>query len=133
MSDVLSDMLDLATSVMENAYSPYSRFNVGACIRTDKGDYYNGCNVENASYSLTICAERSAIAQMIAAGDTHIRDIVITSSGDETVYPCGACRQMIREFSDAQTHIHCCNKNGIQQSHTIDELLPHSFGSENLK
>ena len=129
----LEEMLDHAKCAMQNAYNPYSHFFVGACILADDGHLYSGCNVENASYSLTLCAEVSAITAMITAGAKRIVEMLVVSSSDKIVVPCGACRQRIREFSDLSTKIHMCNHFGQHEVMTIDELLPKSFGPEFLE
>tara|TARA_R110000868_G_scaffold84822_3_gene238885 strand:+ start:9831 stop:10229 length:399 start_codon:yes stop_codon:yes gene_type:complete len=122
------NMLEQAQAVMQNAYSPYSKFKVGCCIRTDKNNYYAGCNVECASYSITSCAESSAICQMVSAGETNIAEVLIISTGETPCPPCGACRQYIREFASDDTPIHCYGQNGESMTMTLGALLPASFG-----
>lgn len=121
-----------AQIAMQNAYSPYSKFTVGAAIRSHKGNYYKGANIENASYSLTLCAEATAIAHMVQAGDRQIAEILVTSRGDALCPPCGACRQLIAEFAKADTLVHLCDAQGIYKTFTIDDLLPESFSPELL-
>lgn len=124
--------LELAAQAMEKAYAPYSNFSVGAVIFTKNGKHYSGCNVENASYPEGTCAEAGAIASMVLDGETQIEEIYVMGKGDELVTPCGGCRQRIREFSSAETKIHICGPEGVRKSLTLDELLPFSFGPENL-
>ena len=129
-------MLEKAQAVMKLAYCPYSKFQVGACILTQSGDYFVGCNVENASYSMTIDAEANAIAQMVAAGQQDIKAILIICHGTTPCAPCGACRQKIREFAQATTPVMMCSIEQDGQVHqlesTLEALMPHSFGPEFL-
>lgn len=125
--------IDLATAAMSKAYVPYSHFQVGAVIETDTGHIYSGCNVENASYPEGSCAEAGAISAMVMGGDTRIRQIYVMGKGEPLVTPCGGCRQRIREFSDEQTLIHICSPEGVRKTLSLHELLPFSFGPENLK
>ena len=129
----MKEMFDLAVKAQKNSYSPYSQFRVGACIRTTTDKFFTGCNVENAVYGLTNCAERSAIFSMINAGEREIAEILIVGSSNQPCYPCGACRQCIREFSNKNTLIHSCNQEGIRETKTIMELLPDAFGPEFLE
>ena len=117
---------------MSKAYVPYSNYPVGALIVTDNGNTYSGCNVENASYPLGNCAEASAIASMVIAGDKKIKTIYVMTKNDEGGIPCGGCRQRIREFSDTNTQIMMCSPDGVQQRINLSELLPNSFGPEHL-
>jgi len=126
-------MFKLAKAMLPNAYAPYSNFNVACCIKTVNGNYYTGCNVENASYSLAACAETNAILQMVAAGEQMIDEVVIIAKTNVICTPCGACRQRIREFSKADALIHMGTHEGLQQTQTLNELLPFSFGPENLR
>ncbi|QUX90466.1 cytidine deaminase [Marinomonas sp. A3A] len=126
-------LFELAKEAMNKAYVPYSRFPVGAAILTAGGKLYSGCNVENAAYPEGTCAEAGAIASMVLGGDTLIKDIYVIGKGDELVTPCGGCRQKIREFSSVDTMIHICGAEGVRKSLTMNELLPFSFGPENLE
>lgn len=128
----LNEMLSAARDAMSKAYVPYSHFRVGAVIKAASGKMYIGCNVENASYPVGSCAEQSAISAMIMGGDTKIDEIVVMGDGENLVSPCGACRQRIREFSTPQTKIHICDQNGVRETVTLAEMLPLSFGPENL-
>lgn len=123
-----------ARKAMESAYAPYSKFRVGACLVTNRGTFYSGCNVENASYGLTICAERVAIGSMVTAGERVIAGIAIAGSTEQGCSPCGACRQVIREFAQPETPIYLCNGRGeIIETVTLAALLPLSFGPEFLE
>ncbi|MEP0073882.1 MAG: cytidine deaminase [Marinomonas sp.] len=126
-------LFQLAKEAMSKAYVPYSDFTVGAAIRTASGNLYKGCNVENAAYPEGVCAEGGAISAMVLGGDTQIKDIYVIGKGDQLVTPCGGCRQKIREFSSTDTMIHICGPEGVRKSLTMEELLPFSFGPENLK
>lgn len=126
-------LFELAKDAMSKAYVPYSHFTVGAAIRTASGNLYTGCNVENAAYPEGVCAEGGAISAMVLGGDTQIQDIYVIGKGEQLVTPCGGCRQKIREFSSEDTMIHICGPEGVRKSLTMEELLPFSFGPENLK
>lgn len=120
-----------ATSVSARAYSPYSRFTVGAALLTESGRIFAGCNVENASYGLTICAERNAIFQMAAAGERRIVAIAIYTPTAAPAAPCGACRQVIREFGSAAQIRSFCDGEMVAVW-TLPQLLVDSFGPEDL-
>ena len=126
-------LIETARAARANAYAPYSRFAVGAAIRAEDGKLYAGANVENAAYPEGQCAETSAIGAMIAAGARHIEAMVVLADGDALCAPCGGCRQRIREFAEPTTEIHLCGPDGVRRTVTVGELLPLSFGPENLK
>ena len=130
---MIDAMIDLARAARDTAHAPYSRHPVGACVRGAKGGLYAGCNVENAAYPTGQCAEAGAIAAMVLDGDTRIVEVVVIGPGEALCTPCGACRQRIREFADAAVPIHVCGPHGVQLTTTLGELLPHSFGPENLE
>ena len=121
-----------ASAAMERAYAPYSKFQVGAAILAANGQIYSGCNVENAAYPVGTCAEAGAIAAMVRDGAQQIREIVVIGRGEKMCTPCGGCRQRIREFATPDTKIHVCGPEGLRRTFTRDELLPESFGPENL-
>lgn len=128
----LDDMIAKALAVRENAYAPYSKFKVGACLRTDTGKLYAACNVENAAYPQGQCAEASAIGIMAAAGERRIVEVVVVGDGDELCTPCGGCRQRLNEFASPDTPVHVCGPEGVRKTFKLGELLPHSFGPDNL-
>ncbi|MBK9080593.1 MAG: cytidine deaminase [Rhizobiales bacterium] len=130
--DRLDRLFDAARAARERAYAPYSHFAVGAAVFSESGAIHAGCNVENAAYPQGSCAETGAISAMVAAGDRRIVDIVVVGAGEELVTPCGGCRQRIREFADAETRVHVADLKGIRSSFRISELLPYSFGPQNL-
>ncbi|OED36255.1 cytidine deaminase [Chromatiales bacterium (ex Bugula neritina AB1)] len=127
-----SDLIEHARAAMSRAYAPYSNFPVGAAILTDTGNIYSGCNVENAAYPLGNCAEASAISSMIMGGDNSIAAIAVAGFGDELCTPCGGCRQRIREFADEATPVLIGDNNTIRYTSTLGDLLPLSFGPDNL-
>jgi cytidine deaminase len=126
------ELLASALAVQMNAHVPYSGFRVGAALRTASGKVFAGCNVENAAYPEGICAEGSAISAMASAGERVIDAIVTICDGDLLGTPCGGCRQKIREFSTAETMIHCAGPDGVRATYTIAGLLPDGFGPEHL-
>ena len=105
------------------AYAPYSRFAVGAALETASGKVFTGCNVENLSFGLTICAERNAVFAAVAAGEREFARIVIVADSQEPVSPCGACRQVLAEFSE-RMEVRCVNLQGKEFTARLDELLP---------
>lgn len=126
-------MLEVAKTVLKNAYAPYSHFQVGCCIKTEKGTFFSGCNIENASYGLTLCAEASAIAAMVTAGENKIKEIVVISSGEEICTPCGACRQRLFEFSTPNTQIYMYSASDKKLEAKLFDLLPHTFSANHLE
>ncbi len=125
-------LFDAAKAIQARAYVPYSCFRVGAAILTPEGQVFSGCNVENAAYPQGACAETGAISAMIAGGGTRIAAILVVGDGEALVTPCGGCRQRIREFASPDAPIHIAGPEGVRRSFTLEELLPWSFGPENL-
>ena len=121
-----------AKKVREKAHVPYSQFKVGAAFLTENDSIISGCNVENAAYPQSQCAEASAIGNLVSSGYTKIKEVVVIGSGDLLCSPCGGCRQRLREFASLDTLIHMCNMDGHLKTSTLEELLPDSFGPENL-
>ena len=128
----LQQLFAAAKAAQANAYAPYSRFHVGAALRSESGAVHSGCNVENAAYPQGACAEASAISAMALAGDRRIAEILVIGDGEALCTPCGGCRQRIREFADPATPIHIAGPEGVRASFTLAELLPESFGPEHL-
>lgn len=124
------NLIRKALEAKKKAYVPYSNFHVGAALITEDDQVYTGCNIEIVSYSPTICAERTAIFKAISEGHTKIKTIAIVGDANPT-YPCGVCRQVIREFGKNATII-IANSEIDYKEYTLDELLPHSFGPEDL-
>lgn len=125
-------LLQLATDVRTRAYAPYSRFKVGAAIRTPSGATHVGCNVENVAYPEGTCAEAGAIAAMIAAGDTRIAEILVIADSPAPVPPCGGCRQKIAEFAAPDVKVTLCTTDGLQKVMTVAELLPGVFTAAHM-
>ena len=129
----MNELIVAAKSARLKAYAPYSKFLVGAAVRDERGHIHGGCNIENAAYPQGWCAETSAIAAMIMAGGKAIAEMAVIGTGDLLCTPCGGCRQKIREFAKGDVKIHMCGEDGkVKQTFTLDELLPASFGPENL-
>ena len=124
--------IDEASKVMERAYVPYSKFPVAALLIDDQGRKHVGVNVENASYGLGICAERNVIPTAVTEGMKKIKILVVTGGTPEPISPCGACRQVISEFSDEETLIILTNKDRKYKIWKISDLLPYSFGPNDL-
>jgi cytidine deaminase len=129
----LAELFAAAKAAQANAYAPYSRFKVGAALRSAEGALYSGCNVENAAYPQGACAEAGAISAMALAGDRRIAEILVIGDGEGLCTPCGGCRQRIREFSDEGATIHVAGPEGVRATFTLNELLPHSFGPGHLR
>ncbi|HNW99756.1 MAG TPA: cytidine deaminase [Candidatus Cloacimonadota bacterium] len=125
MNDILNTLLEKAKTASQNAYAPYSKFKVGAAVRTSSGAIYTGCNVENSSYSMTLCAERNAIFHAISQGERIITEIAIYVDNDELFPPCGACRQVMAEFASDLPIVYASRKE-VQETR-LSELLPQSF------
>ena len=125
-------LLEAATAVRERAYAPYSRFKVGAALRSTSGAVHVGCNVENVAYPEGTCAEAGAIAAMIAAGDTRIAEVYVIADSPEPVPPCGGCRQKIAEFAAQDVTVTLCTTDGKQRDdrddHAGHALLRHDDG-----
>jgi cytidine deaminase len=118
-----TELLEKAWSVRGAAYAPYSNFAVGAALLAESGQVFTGCNVENVSFGLTICAERAAVCAAISAGARRFRIICIVSDSISPVSPCGACRQVLAEFSE-DLEVICENRDGVRFRSSLSELLP---------
>ena len=122
-----------ALKIRENAYAPYSGFQVGVALRSSSGEVYTGVNVENAAYPEGTCAEAGAIARMIAAGDRKITAVYVVADGAEPVPPCGGCRQKLAEFAKGDVEITMATITGEEQVIRMDALLPGAFDAAFLK
>ena len=135
--ELITELIETALLMRERSYSPYSGFSVGAALFKEGGRIYGGCNIENAAYSLTVCAERVAMTKAVSEGDYRFRAIAIAGGKEKTPdvysYPCGSCRQVMREFSDSSAFIVIVAKSTQDYKvYTLEELLPDSFGPEAL-
>jgi len=128
---VTDPLVSAARAAQQQAYAPYSRFRVGAALEAEDGRVFVGCNVENASYGLTICAERAAVCSAIAAGARRFRRGVVVSDADPPAAPCGACRQVLSEFGPDMAMLGV--GPGGTVSWTMGQLLPAAFGPEQLR
>jgi cytidine deaminase len=133
MEPEVQELFDAARGVHDNAHAPYSQFRVGAAIRAGSGRVFTGCNVENAAYPQGACAETGAISAMVAAGERTITAVLTVCDGTVLSTCCGGCRQRIREFAAADTPIYAAGVDGLWATFTLAELLPESFGPENLQ
>jgi cytidine deaminase len=131
-STSIDELLAAALAAQANAHVPYSEYPVGAAVRAGSGRVFAGCNVENAAYPQGWCAETSAIAAMVTAGERELVEILTVANGDSLATSCGGCRQKIREFAAPDALIHAAGPEGVRRTFTLDELLPHSFGPEQL-
>ena len=127
----LDELKAAAVAMLDRAYCPYSHFPVGAALECSDGTVFTGCNIENAAYSPTICAERTAVAKAVSEGHTDFVRIVVAGRSKDYCVPCAVCRQVLREFAPNMEVI-CLNGKGEEQVFTLPELLPHSFGPEFL-
>jgi cytidine deaminase len=130
--DNVDDLIARARAAAPRAYCPYSQFRVGAALLTDTGDVYAACNVENASYGLSVCAERNAVFQMVAAGARGIVAIAVYTPTPTPAAPCGACRQVMNEFGP-NVRVVCVCDGEERIDTTLDRLLPTAFGPRNLE
>lgn len=125
-------LTNIANDMLEIAYVPYSKFPVGAALLTKDGQIFSGCNIENASYSLTNCAERTAIFKAISEGKREFDKLVITAKTEGPVSPCGACRQVIAEFCDSDMPVILTNVTGVSVETTVGDLLPGAFREKDM-
>jgi len=132
MKHTEDELIAAAAEVREKAYAPYSNFMVGAAVETDEGNIYTGCNVESASYGLTVCAERVAIWKGISRGEKKFGRIAVVVDTEELTPPCGVCRQIIWEFC-GDVPVILSNLHGKKETIQMSELLPRAFDSKFLK
>ncbi|MDY0019576.1 MAG: cytidine deaminase [Anaerolineae bacterium] len=124
------NLIRQAIAAQERAYAPYSHYKVGAAVQTEGGAIFTGCNIENAVYPLCLCAERVAIFKAVSEGAQRISAIAVVTANGGT--PCGACRQVLREFSDLDTPVFIAWPDGTYREYTLDHLLPESFSQTDL-
>jgi cytidine deaminase len=131
-SDAADDeLVEHAVRVRENAHSPYSKIRVGAALRSKDGRIFTGCNVENASYGLTLCAERSAVVKAVSEGVREFTAIAITTNRENALMPCGACRQVLFEFAP-KLRVLVVGTSGKRREISLDQLLPEAFRPSDL-
>ena len=126
-------LMDAARDVRERAYAPYSKFKVGAAIRTEDGQVFVGCNVENVAYPEGTCAEAGAIAAMCASGARRIAEVAVIADSPDPVTPCGGCRQKIAEFAGPEARVTMGTTAGVTLTMTVAELLPGAFGPGHME
>lgn len=126
------ELIALAVEMQQRSYVPYSHFPVGAALLCSDGTVFTGCNVENAAYGSTICAERTALVKAVSEGHTDFSAIAITGQGEDFCWPCGACRQMLYEFAPG-LKILVSRRDGEVVSTTLNQLFPHGFGPKSLE
>ncbi|SCZ77154.1 cytidine deaminase [Acidaminobacter hydrogenoformans] len=129
METTYKNLIDKAYEAMRYAYTPYSKFKVGAALLTDTDEVYTGCNIESASYGATNCAERTALFKAVSEGHRAFKAIAVVGEAKVPTYPCGICRQMLMEFGDMDVLL---DQNGTLVIHRLSELLPHSFTASDL-
>ncbi len=127
IDDLVEKLLPVARGAQKKAYAPYSQFRVGAALLTDGGRVFAGCNVENASYGLTVCAERTAAFKAVCEGERVFRAILLVSDSEEPVPPCGACLQVLAEFSGEDMTVISIGKKGDRAVYRLSELIPRAF------
>lgn len=132
-SKLVDQMWKEAQKASQRAYSPYSKFKVGSSLLANNGKIFAGCNVENASYGGTVCAERVAIFKALSEGFQRFESILIYTDQEEPWPPCGICRQVMSEFCLPETPVLLANSKGVKKTLTLGELLPYSFVSSHLK
>jgi cytidine deaminase len=130
--NALVELLHAARTVQQHAHAPYSGFKVGAALLDEAGCIHVGCNVENAAYPQGWCAETSALAAMVTAGERTVVAVATVANGDLVGTCCGGCRQKLREFAALDTPVYACDRDGLRATFTLGELLPQSFGPEHL-
>lgn len=127
------NLVKTALDYRERAYAPYSNFKVGAAVLFESGNVYGGCNIENASFGATNCAERTAIFTGVASGETKIKVIAIAGSTEEYTYPCGICRQVLCEFADGDATVILVKNEDDYIVKTMEEVMPGAFRKENIR
>ncbi|WP_125706770.1 cytidine deaminase [Lacticaseibacillus porcinae] len=123
----MDDLIQVATKAREKSYSPYSKFAVGAAVKASTGEIFGGCNIENASYGLSMCAERNAIFNAVSAGHQDLVAIAVIGQTEGPISPCGACRQVISEFLPQTAPVYLTNLSGSTVTTTVAAILPGAF------
>lgn len=129
---VKNKLINEAKAIRDKAYVPYSNFQVGAALQTQSGKIYTGCNIENAAYPVSCCAERVAIFKAISEGEMNFSEMAVVADTERPVPPCGSCRQVMSEFFEPTMKVHLTNLQGTVKTLQVQELLPFSFESSDL-
>lgn len=132
MDNKRKELIEAASAVRENSYAPYSKFRVGAAVETKAGKIYSGCNIESASYGLTVCGERVAIWKAVSEGEHEFRQIAVVVDTEELTPPCGVCRQILWEFC-GNVPVTLANLSGKSETVMMEDLLPRAFGRRFLE
>ena len=132
MTKAEQQWIAVATAALDKAYVPYSHFPVGACLVTKEGKLYQGLNIENVSYGLSNCAERTAIFKAVSEGERDFQHLVVAGHTPDPIAPCGACRQVIAEFCAPDMPVTLVGDNGVMKETTVAELLPYTFTNKDL-
>lgn len=127
------DLFEAAVAAMKNAHAPYSKFPVGAALRTEDGRIFSGCNIEVASYPEGWCAETTALGHYIMGGGGKITEIAVVAESMDRITPCGGCRQRLAEFAGADTKLFLCDQAGVVETVTMGRMLPYGFEGSTLK
>jgi cytidine deaminase len=127
------ELMNKAIEIRERAYVPYSKFKVGAALLTKSGKVYTGCNIENAAYPVSLCAERVAIFKAISEGETDFVEMAVVADTERPVPPCGSCRQVMSEFFDSDMNVYLTNLNSNTMTVKMEELLPFSFQKTDME
>ena len=127
------DLFEAATAAMAKAHAPYSRFPVGAALRTEDGRIFSGCNIGNASFPEGWCAETTALGHYVMGGGGRITEIAVVAEKMDRITPCGGCRQRLAEFAGPDAKLHLCDGNGVVETLTMAEILPLGFQGDDLK
>ncbi|HYP50146.1 MAG TPA: cytidine deaminase [Pyrinomonadaceae bacterium] len=132
MDNKRKELVEAASAVRENSYAPYSKFRVGAAVETKDGKIYSGCNIESASYGLTVCGERVAIWKAVSEGEHEFKQIAVVVDTEELTPPCGVCRQILWEFC-GNVPVTLANLSGKSETVMMEDLLPRAFGRRFLE
>lgn len=132
MAELKQEWINIAIEALDKAYVPYSHFPVGACLVTESGKIYQGINIENASFGLTNCAERTAFFIAVSEGERSFTHLVVAGHTPDPISPCGACRQVMAEFCAPDMPVTLVGDNGVTKATTVRELLPYAFTEKDL-
>ncbi len=133
MNNTKEKLYEAATQMLDRAYVPYSNFPVGAAVMTKDGKIFAGCNIENSSYPVTNCGERTALFKAISEGYSEFESLLVTGNTEGPISPCGACRQVMSEWFDGETTIYLTNQEGAEVVVSMEDLLPGAFKKEDME